>query len=38
MGRLEGNVAFVTGAVRGQLRSHALRLVEAKIRSKGGRL
>ncbi|TCK22038.1 mycofactocin-coupled SDR family oxidoreductase [Pseudonocardia endophytica] len=28
MGRLEGKVAFVTGAARGQGRSHALRLAE----------
>lgn len=38
MGRVEGNVAFVTGAVRWQRRSHAPPLVEAKTRSKGGRL
>src|SRR3954469_20102718 len=29
MGRFEGKVAFVTGAARGQGRSHALRLAEA---------
>ena len=28
MGRLEGKVAFVTGAARGQGRAHALRLAE----------
>src|SRR5918996_4032516 len=28
MGRLEGKIAFVTGAARGQGRSHALRLAE----------
>src|SRR5262245_18382662 len=28
MGRVEGKVAFVTGAARGQGRSHALRLAE----------
>jgi NAD(P)-dependent dehydrogenase (short-subunit alcohol dehydrogenase family) len=28
MGRVEGKVAFVTGAARGQGRSHAIRLAE----------
>src|SRR5262245_27817388 len=28
MGRVEGKVAFITGAARGQGRSHALRLAE----------
>ena len=28
MGRVEGKVAFVTGAARGQGRSHAVRLAE----------
>ncbi|HXA34269.1 MAG TPA: SDR family mycofactocin-dependent oxidoreductase, partial [Acidimicrobiales bacterium] len=28
MGRLEGKVAFVTGAARGQGRAHALRLAD----------
>ena len=28
MGRLEGKVAFVTGAARGQGRSHALRMAQ----------
>jgi (+)-trans-carveol dehydrogenase len=28
MGRVEGKVAFVTGAARGQGRSHALRLAQ----------
>jgi hypothetical protein len=28
MGKLDGKVAFVTGAARGQGRSHALRLAE----------
>ncbi len=27
-GRLEGKVAFITGAARGQGRSHAIRLAE----------
>jgi NAD(P)-dependent dehydrogenase (short-subunit alcohol dehydrogenase family) len=27
-GRVEGKVAFITGAVRGQGRSHAIRLAE----------
>ncbi|MET9090012.1 SDR family mycofactocin-dependent oxidoreductase, partial [Streptomyces sp. NPDC004237] len=28
MGRVEGKVAFITGAARGQGRSHAVRLAE----------
>ena len=28
MGRVEGKVAFITGAARGQGRSHALRLAQ----------
>ncbi len=28
MGRVEGKVAFITGAARGQGRSHAIRLAE----------
>ena len=28
MGRVEGKVAFVTGAARGQGRAHAIRLAE----------
>jgi len=28
MGKLEGKVAFITGAARGQGRSHAIRLAE----------
>ena len=28
-GRLEGKVAFITGAARGQGRSHAVRLAQA---------
>ena len=28
MGKLEGKVAFITGAARGQGRSHAVRLAE----------
>ena len=28
MGRLEGKVAFVTGAARGQGRSHAIRMAQ----------
>lgn len=30
MGRLEGKVAFITGVARGQGRSHAVRLADAK--------
>jgi len=29
-GRLEGKVAFITGAARGQGRSHAIRLAEGR--------
>ena len=38
MGRVEGKVAFVTGAARGQGRSHALRLAEegAEVRVDAG--
>ena len=31
MGRVQGKVAFITGAARGQGRSHAVRLAEELI-------
>lgn len=33
MGRVEGKVAFITGAARGQGRSHAIRLAEERTRA-----
>ncbi len=35
MGRVEGKVAFITGAARGQGRSHAIRLAVIEINQKG---
>ena len=36
MGKLEGKVAFITGAARGQGRSHAIRLASGRAAGRPG--